>query len=344
MYKKSCCLTIVLMMYAALTACSGSGSIVRSITPPDWTLGESSKYPTALYVTATGSATDPEAAKDRAMGNLSKVFEAHIVGSTSTSSDTQSKVSSSREEVSSKQRLVQRINVHSEQVLEGIQIAEQWQNTADLTYYALAVIDRKHVGNILKDEIKRLDKDTEFELDAIGSQKDDLKRVAAYQRVIELQETRNNFQKMLKVIDLKGFGVKPKWSLVELKAFSASALEEIRISVNVYPQGINGLKQQLQAAMSHAGFPAVKAKADYTLLAEVNLHDPEEKQGWYWQRGTLEIRLIDALSGVTRGSHSWDLKASATEKSQLLARFKQAIDKSLRAELKGVLIDIADAK
>ena len=342
MCKRGLYLPLVVVLNMALLACSNSA--FRSTTPPDWTLGESAKYPNASYVSATGSGPDAERAKDRAMGNLSKVFEAHIIGSTTTSSDTQSHVSSSGENVSRQQRLVQRINVQSEQVIEGIQIVEQWQNAADLTHYALAVINREHVGSILIDEMKRLDKASAFELDAIELQKDDLKRIAAYQRVIELQVTRNSLQKMLKVIDLKGKGLREKWSLVELKALLASALSEIRMSATVRSQNFSGLKQQLEAAMSHAGFSSVQDEAGYTLLAELNLQDPEEKQGWYWQRGTLDIRLIDAVTGVTRGSHSWEMKVSATQQSQLSSRIKQSIDKSLKTELKNAIIDIANAK
>ena len=342
MLKKLCYLSILVTLYTALLACSSA--IVRSKTPPDWTLGESAKYPHVLYVTATGSGSDVESARDRAMGNLSKVFEARIVGTTVTSTDTQTQLTSEGEKVSRKQRLVERVNVHTDKVLEGIEVVEQWQNTADLTYYALAVINREHVGGILKNEMRRLDKDTEFELDAIESEKDDLKRIAAYQRVINLQEARSNIQKTLKVIDLTGKGMRPRWSLVELKAYAASSLAEIRVSTQVTSSDISGLQQQLEAAMAHAGFPAVEEGADYTFLAETELQDSEKNQGWYWLRGTLEIRLIDAKSGVSRGSHAWSLKASATQKSQLMSRFKLAIDKSLKTELKSILISIADAR
>ena len=301
MCKKWCFQLLVMLLTMGLLACSALESIVRSEQAPDWTLGESAKYPNALYVTATGSASDAEKAKDRAMGNLSKVFEAHIIGSTTTSSDTQSQMSSSGEKVSSQQRLMQRINVQSEQVIEGIQIAEQWQNTEDLTYYALAVVNREHVGNIIKNEMIKLDKASEFELNTIKSLKDDLKVVATYQRVTELQKTRNNFQKMLKVIDLKGKGLRERWSLVELKVFLASVLSEIRMSATVQSINFSGLKQQVESAISQAGFSAVQGTADYTLLAEVDLQDVEKKQAWYWQRGSLDIRLIDANSGITRG-------------------------------------------
>lgn len=359
MFKKPPCkpiqhFSIIFIVCAILSACSGLNTIAISKIPPDWVLGEPAKYPNALYLSATGSASDVESAKDLAMDNLAKIFESHIVGSTTTTSDTQSQTVSSGtklsgEEVSIKQRLLRRVNVRTDKVLAGIQIAEKWRSVSDSTYYALAVINRQKAGNILRNEMQKLDKDTAFELDAIESQKDDLKRISAFQRIINFQEERNNLQKTLKVIDLKGKGIKQKWHLVELKAFAASALSEIKMSAYVQPQGHSvaeqlGLKLTLQAAMSHAGFPAVDGNADYTLLAEVDIQGPQKKQGWYWQTGTLEIRLIDAKSGITRGSHSWELKVSASQQSQLLSRFKQMLGKTLKAELKSVLIGIADAK
>lgn len=343
MIRRWCYLSTLLALFSVLLACSGSSSLVRSSTPPDWTLGESAKYPHALYITATGSSSEPESAKDRAMGNLAKVFESHIVENSTTLSDTRSRRTSGSEEVEVEQRLVRRINIRSNKVFEGLRIAEQWQNSADLTYYALAVIERQHASNMLQNEMKRLDKDSAFELNSIRSQKDDLKRISAYQRVTRLQEARNNLQKLLKVVDLKGKGLPTKWSLVELKALAASALTEVKMSAYVHPQGLAGLKQQLQAAMSNAGFPAVDGKADYTLLAEVELQDPQKNQGWYWLRGSLEVRLIDASSGVTRGRHSWSLKVSATQQSQLMSRFKKEIDKTLKKNLHDLLIEIADS-
>lgn len=264
------------------------------------------------------------------MGNLAKVFESHIHESSTSSSDTRSQVSSGNEKVSIKQRMVQRINISTDQNLEGIRIAEQWQNNTDLTYHALAVLDREHAGNMIRDEMNVLDRDTAFELNAMPSQNDGLKKIAAYQRIIHLQESRNSLQNTFKVIDLNGKGKTPQWNITELKVQQAKALTELRMTAFVQPDGYAGLKQQLQAVMSQAGFASVGDRADYTLLAEVDLNEIRQQQGWFWLRGTLKLRLIDVKSGVTRGSHSWALKTSATQKTQLKSRFDKVIDITLK--------------
>jgi len=337
-------LFLMLVLCGVVLGCSNSGSILRSKIAPDWVSGESTLYPQKLYVTATGSASEPERAKDRAMGNLARIFEARIVATSSTTSDTESRISAGEEKADSKQRLAERINVHTDKLLEGLRIAELWQNTEDLNYHALAILERKHAGNMLRQEINNLDKDSAFELTAIDSQPDDLKRIATYQRVIQLQESRNNIQKTLKVIDLEGKGVTNKWSLVELQALSAKAMAGVKLAADVEPGALKGLVLILQSAISHAGFMAVETKADYTLSAEVDIQNPEHENNWYWQRGLLTIRLTEADSGVIRGSHSWPLKVSSTRQSQLLSRFKHEIDKTLKKELKDIMIRMAGAE
>lgn len=342
MLVRSFIYSLFLIIAAQLTGCADSTSIVRSKTPPDWAVGDSSKYPESLYIRATGSASSAETAKDRAMANLAKIFELHIEENSTTSIETQSVTSANQETTSNQQRLAQRINIRTDKVLEGIRIAELWQNVSDLTYFALAIIDRKFVGKLLENEIQRYDDDSAYLLNGIGTQKDNLKRIASYQRVIQLQDERSELQKTLKIIDLRGEGMPSRWSLVELKAIAASVLTEISMSAYVHSDQPQSLKQQLEAAMSSAGFPAVSGRSDYTLLIELDSDDVENNEGWYWQRGVLSIRLINASTGVTRGSHSWPLKASSTRESQLHSRFNLEIENTLKNDLKAALIEMAE--
>jgi len=50
-------------------------------------------------------------------------------------------------------------------MVRGARIAEQWQNSADLTYHALAVLDRTQAGNNIRSEMNRLDEETQYALD-----------------------------------------------------------------------------------------------------------------------------------------------------------------------------------
>lgn len=340
MIKTGCYLLLILSLFG----CSSNSTNVRSKTAPDWVSGESALYPHSGYVTATGSAAEPERAKDRAMGNLAKVFEAHIVESSTTRTDTQTALSGGVEAANIQKSLAQRISVRADKILEGIRVAALWQSSADLTYHALAVIDRHKAGTILRDRINKLDTDTAFELESIPDLQDDLKRIAAYERVINMQKTRNNIQKTLKVIDLKGKGLPPLWSMVELTSLANNVLSQMRIAGDVRPGERSGLKQLLQAAMSQAGFTAVSGVADYTLVAVLDMQAPSEEQGWHWLRGDLSVQLIDEHSRTVRGRHSWPIRVSATQSSQLTGRFNKAIELALKNDLKAILIGIANSE
>lgn len=330
-----------------LTACTDER--LRSAIAPDWVTGESVKYPNSLYVTATGSAESPESARDRAMGNLAKVFEARIVGSSTTRSDTRTHRTGQVETVEQEQRLRQHVNVHAEKVLEGIKIAELWHDQVNGQYFALAVINREQIGNLLKTEISQLDRDTAFELMSTEKQKDSLRRVAAFQRIIRLQQSREKIQKLLKIIDLKGKGLPQKWSLTELETEFSRSLAAIKLSVSVSRDKLGSerrleLLQQLRAAMAHAGITETRTGAEFELIAEAEMQEVTRSQGWFWQRGNLQIRLVEVANGITRGSFSWQLKASATQESQLASRYSQLLEKTLKSGLRDALVGIAGAR
>lgn len=187
-----------------LMGCMKTASVVNA-NQPNWVNGESSKYPNSMYVVATGSASDTERAKDRALANLTRVFELRIRESSTTRQDVQVVNQNGSESVNKSQRIMQNVNIQTNKIIDGARVAEQWQSP-DLTHYALAVLDRHQAGNNIRQEIARIDKEADFELSTVASKKNPLHQVAVYQRVLASQDQRDALQKTLKVIDLSGKG------------------------------------------------------------------------------------------------------------------------------------------
>ena len=125
---------MLVLLAIAQTACSSSR--------PNWVDVESETYPHEKFVTATGSASKPELAKDRALANLVKVFELKIQEQSTTRSDTQVNVKNGDEDFITSNRLQQQISVHTDKVIEGARIVENWLDDDVLTYHALAVLER----------------------------------------------------------------------------------------------------------------------------------------------------------------------------------------------------------
>lgn len=322
-----------------LTGCLQSTALV-SADQPDWVAGEALSYPNAQYVVATGSASNAEQAKKRALANLTRVFELQIRESSTTSQEVKSFKQDGTETVSASQSLSQQINIQTNKIINGARVAEQWRSSEDLTHHALAVLDRRQAGNNIRGEIDRLDKETDFELKSVEAKKNPLLKVAAYQRVLVLQEERDTLQKMLKVIDLSGRGSESKLNRAELRERLEKSLSTLNMSPAVISDATGGLDKILKGAMAHAGFPEATGSRGYVLSAGLDTQPPVNSQGWYWLRGTLTLRLASA-DGRVQGNKTWPLKVSATNMEQLDDRMKSAVEKKLNQELKPTILGFA---
>jgi hypothetical protein len=320
-------------------ACVGAG-IKSSGERPDWVDGDAGFYPNQQYLVASGSAANAELARDRALGNLSKIFESKIRENSTTRSDTRVNVRDGKETYSKDQRLAQNINIQTDKVIQGARIAETWLDKPVLTYHALAVLDRQQAGNNMRQEMQRLDQETEVELQRSRGERDPLLSMAALNRALTLQQQRQVLQNSLKVIDLRGQGQAAEWNLAELRGQLESSLQSLRIATAVDGDPLGRLDQAVKSAMGNAGFPAVSGAGDYTLVANLDVQDLGMREGWYWLRGKLSVKLLEA-SGKVRGRKQWPLKVSALQRNDSESRLMTQVSRQLNQELKPAILSFA---
>jgi hypothetical protein len=323
-----------------LSGCLQPAAKVSAGNQPDWLSGEPRNYPNIHYLYATGSASKPEQAKDRALGNLAKIFELHLKETSTTTQDVQSQRSGDKEAVTATARIASRVNIRTDKMIQGARIAEQWQSPADLTYYALAVLERDQAGNNIRTEIKKIDDETEVKLQQARSRQEPLLQVGDLQDALDLQTQRDSLQKTLKIIDLQGKGMPPRWNRAELEENLNNALRAMRMSAAVTRDDAGELAQMLQAAMAAAGFSNQSA-GGYTLSAALASGDVLQRQGWYWLRATLTLRLT-AADGTVLGNRDWPLKVSALQQEQLNSRMRAEVNKKLKQELKSSVLGFAN--
>ena len=323
----------------ALAGCVQS-TVKNADVRPEWINEQPRDYPNASYVYATGSASDSEVAKDRAQANLSKIFELRIQESSTTTQDVQAHKANGVESVQSSARIASKVSVHTSKMMNGVRIAEQWQNPDDLTYYALAVLDRSQASNSVRDEINRLDREIAFTMMNAGSRENTLHEIGELQRAIVMQAERNSLQKTLKILDLHGKGKPSSQNLAELKSQQMQLLQSLNMKGLVTADPTGELDKVLQGAMSNAGFIWMSGNVDYTLSASMETQESMQKQGWYWLRGTLKLRLVDA-DGSVLGNRTWPLKVSSQQENQLQQRMLAEVDRKLKAELKDTVLGFA---
>lgn len=321
-----------------LSSCVISAS---SKPKPDWVEGNAGYYPNTQYMTATGSAGSAELAKDRALGNLSKIFESHIKETSTTKSDTHVNIQGGSESFTKAHHLAQQIQVSTDKIINGATIAESWKDEKVITYHALAVLERVQAGNNIRHELTRIDEETEAEMQRSQSQTDVLISMSALSKALLLQQERQAFQKMLKVIDTRGKGSPSMWNMAELRGQLETKLQSLMISTAVDSDPMGKLDQYLKSAMGNAGFPAdTNGASRFTLVASLEVQDLGFLQGWYWLRGKLSVKLVEK-DGKIRGRKQWPLKVSALQQGDAESRLLTQVNKKLNADIKSAIIEFA---
>ena len=307
---------------------------------PGWVESEADKYPNNLYVTATGAASDYEMAKDRALANLSKIFEAHINETSSTKSDTFVSLHNLKESVTQKRHLSQLVRVSTDKIIQGAQVVERWKDDDQKSYYALAVLDRKQARTNVMDEISRLDDETIALLDDAKKTNDALSSISSLDKAITIQQRRLSLHNMLKVINLHGRGFPSEWTLHELQDQLANKLSLLKINTHVEGDSKTEVEKLLLASMANLGFPAAN-DSFYTFSVLLDVNDLGLKQGWYWKKGKLTVQLLES-NGKIRAQSEWLLKVSALHKEDTQSRLLTQVSNRLNSKLKSLIVSSVD--
>jgi hypothetical protein len=170
-------------------------------------------------------------------------------------------------------------------------------------------------------------------------------KIAAASKAIDTQMEREGLQKALQVVDITGRGVESKYNSGRLKTDMDALLKRVRIASKVLEGSAAGFDEVVAGALSKAGFLIETGeKPDFVLKASLVLSDLGLKDGWYWQRGNLEISLSEAVSGRVRGTQRWPVKGNATDKATALRRALDEADVVLKRELGKSIVGMATSQ
>ena len=313
--------------------CSSTGK-----TRPDWIDAKSKDYPSSRYLIGRGEAERQPRARDRARADLAKIFQVAVVEQSRDIVKYSSR-GIGRDAVKKLESEASRdIETRTEQVLSGIDIAEIWQDKKDKSYHALAVLDRLQTSNRLRQEISQLDDVTNQHIATAQNTPDLITRIGAASRAVETQVQRDSSQRILKIVDRSGVGVIPRHNLGKLVNSRDALIKRLTITPKVSQDGIGGLERTLAGALASVGFSHKNKNANYILDASLETQPIEDKEGWMWIRASLDINLLDAKTGQSRGSHRWSIKSSAQTEGSAKKRAKDKLDRLLKKELKQTII------
>lgn len=329
----------IVMLLGALTL---AGCSTMSQTRPDWIDAKSKQYPSERYLIGRGESDRQPQARDRARADLAKIFEVAV---TEQSRDIV-KFSShgmGRDAVKQLESEASRhIETSTEQVLNGVDIAEIWQNPKNKRYHALAVLDRLQTSNRLRQDINQLDEVTDQYIAEARNNPDLITRIGAASRAVASQVERDSKQRVLKIVDRSGVGVIPRHNLGKLINSRDALIKRLTVTPKVSKDSTGEMERILAGALASAGFSHKGNNAKYILNANLDTLPIEDKEGWMWVRASLDINLQDAKTGQSRGSHRWDFKTSAQTEASARQRLKDKIDETLKAELKDTIISFGN--
>lgn len=320
---------ITLFILLLLSACAQPAST------PDWIAGESAAYSGGRYLLGRGQAASVGLARDRARADLAKIFAVKIREQSSDQSFWQQ----GGEGLQGLQTTISRdIQARTEQLVEGVQIAETWRSESAGDYHALAVLDRLQAGNRLRAKINQLDAETTEQVDRARRETTLPEQIAAARAALLAQLQRQHEQQLLTIVDVTGTGIAAKYRLAELKNDFDQLLDRWQIAPQVGQDELGGLQELLAGALGNAGVlhSATSSDADYLLLGEL---DSENfvASGWYWQRGMLQVTLQERGSGRVFGRHQWPFKVSSQQPKSAEMRVRSHLAELLDRELLEVL-------
>jgi hypothetical protein len=314
------------------------GGCATKATQPDWVSGRSAKYPDTEYLLGRGSATGAEEAGDRARADLAKVFEVAVSVESEDVQRYRSVATGAEFEASASRR----IRTRTDQIVRGIRIADLWDDPRTRTQHALAVLPRLQAANGLRQQIEMLDAATRSHLEQARNAQDLFVKIGAAAAAIDAQVERAAVQKSLRVVDVTGRGTESEWNLAKLGADLGDLLKRVRLAVRADGTPPEGFATALRGAAAAAGFLAETGdKPDFVLAGRLDLEDLGKRDGWHWQRGTLEISLAETAGGRVRGSKRWPIKASAADAGTALQRAVGEADTVLKKELRATLVGFA---
>lgn len=308
---------------------------------PKWINDSSAEFPNSMYLVGRGVGSTAEEAQNRARGDLATIFEVRIeVVNQNALTVAQSGKKEQVDRVS-----LQQVSARTDKVISGISIAEIWRDPVTQDFHALATLSRSQASASLREELSKIDDGLNQQLQTADTAEDPLLKIGALSQALQASIKRDGFQTTLKVIDPSGKGVQAPVSQVSIQQQMDSTLKNIRIAYEIIDDaGAKEFTGLIKGGIAGAGFLASRTEnADLVLEGKLNLSDMGLIDGWHWMRATVDVSLVEKATGRVRGSKTWPVKASAKDARTARSRTLIEIEKLLKEELRGAVIEFASS-
>ena len=263
---KKLILTAIVVSFL-FVACATSGG------QPEWIDGIARDYPQSRYLTATGSAANPEDSRSRALANLAMIFEVKVEETSRDESSAWKKTNEAGVQQGVSQLTARYIDAYTSKLLEGATVVENWFDKKQQRYYSLAVISRSQISTRLRGEINNADRYVQLRLSNADLLQDPVAKAQMIYSARSALNTRAMLQKDLQIVDKSGAGVPSKWTTELLDARIDAALSKVTTRESVLQDTLGELDQLLKSAVTAAGMRYMVQSAEYDLQGKLDVQD-----------------------------------------------------------------------
>lgn len=317
----------LLFVIVFLTACSSQPP------QPEWLDKATGKYPADQFLTGLGEAGSREAAANRARAELAKTFQVAISDNSIDFSQAQSQMVDGVRVNNNQQKASRFVSAEARQVLEGVDIAEYWADPQG-KFFALATLNKSAAAARFRDSIQRADRRTEELVSfADSGAKTAVATLRSLEQARQLQQQRNNSNRSLSVVAHKVNAA--RHTEAELEATIRKRLALLSFAVSS-PEG--RLDRELENAVAALGVGLDK-DSQYKLTAVLDSGGVEQKQRWFWLRGSMALALD--WRDETIAKQRWPYKVSAQDEAMVEQRAKDWVNDGLTEKLYQLLTAVA---
>lgn len=293
---------------------------------PEWVDNPSAEYSDKKFLSATGEADERQTAADRALANLAKIFEVQIEESSMDFSSAQVSTGAEGTNTVNEQRLSRTISTEARQVVEGAKVVEYYE-TEQGRVHALAILDKQAAASRFRQSILAFDRDVDNLLAYANQQAPNpVAALDALNKARLTQLQRDQVERNLLVV-ADGRGVNTPHTAAAIEDTLRQALATLRCSIESDDPSV---KMELQRAVSQLGIQ-IDPNAAMRFTGLMDTTQPEEKQGWFWIRGSYELILTDGTNVLAK--KRWPVKASATDSSLVGQRLRDTINEELPGQV-----------
>lgn len=324
----------------ALSALAATMAYAAPKNQPDWLDGSNAQYRREQYIVGVGMADDLPTAEERARAEVTKVFQAKITSVSSVSETETTQQQGKKTETSFSQQVSQDIQSVSTKVMQGLEIAEHWQNPETRQHYALAIVERSKAAATYREKIAELDTQIKQWRGDFDAATDKFAKVKAALKLNMLLKGRDALNDDLRVVELTGKGA-GDGDAADFRPQLMKAIAALVIYVDVQGDGSDRVETGVIRALTDLNMQATKkaddkAGADILVTGDVETNEMKtERAGpWKFARITATISLKDPKTGNTFLRLEESEKGSSSDYNEAVRRGLVELGKKLSDKIR----------